>query len=260
MADGTRSGGDGRASEGGIGRSCYEVNDEAHGYPGGVAADDPGNVMKSPKVYAIYWDEYYQVNPQAVYTMNQFFSQILTGRYMRQLEQYGGIGQGQFLGSTVVVPDPVNPPPAPPSELTAAQIENQLGQWITSGTVPVRPDPDETNLLYIIFTPNSTNMGDCLSGFHSSTRYDTPPSAQPKEDNLFWAAIQEWHEYGPPASAREFADSCTWAASHEMVEAFTNRSGTGWVYRAADGNIYEIGDLCECARGSQAEKTPIIKA
>lgn len=252
----------GRASEGGIGRSCFEVNETGHGYAGGVGLP-PGSVgnkvvMKSPKVYAIYWDEYFQVNPQTVYTMNQFFSQILTGRYMRQLEQYGGIGLGQFLGSSVIVPDPASPPPAPPALLDAAQIEGQLQHWISNKTVSVRPDKDETNLLYVIFTPSNTNMGDCLAGSHGHARYDEIPSVQKMDDNLFWAAIQQWHEYGTPSSGREFADSCTWAVSHEMVEAFTNRDERGFAYRPGDGNSYEIGDICECARGSKAEKTPII--
>jgi hypothetical protein len=241
----------GRASEGGIGRSCSEVNTVCHGYTGGVSLPN-GNVAKnvvmtSPKVYAIYWDEYFRANPQAVYTMNQFFSQILTGLYMRQLEQYG-VGQGRFLGSSTIVPDPVTPPPA---SLGADQIVTQLRQWITSGTVTVQP---QRNLLYVIFTPNSTNMGPCVAGLHGGATY---PLGATGQDNLFWAAIQQWHEYGPPPVSG-FADSCTWAVSHEMVEALTNPDGTsGWAYRSK-GNVCEIADICECAQGSRTNKTPII--
>jgi len=182
--------------------------------------------------------------------MDQFFSQILTGRYMRQLEQYG-VGQGQFLApGQLIVPDPISPPPA---NLGAGQIVAQLRNWIASGIVPVQP---QQNLLYVIFTPSSTNMGDCVAGFHGS---DTYPANAPGQDNLFWAAIQQWHEYGtPPASA--FPDSCTWAVSHEMVEAFTNPDAkSGWAARI-NGDICEIADLCECAQGSESHKTPIIKA
>src|SRR5215831_9433228 len=154
----------GRASEGGIGSSCSDVNQACHGYTGGVSlptgAVAENVVMTSPKVYAIYWDEYFQANPQVVYTMDQFFSQILTGRYMRQLEQYG-VGQGQFLApGQLIVPDPISPPPA---NLGAGQIVAQLRNWIASGIVPVQP---QQNLLYVIFTPSSTNMGDCVAGFH----------------------------------------------------------------------------------------------
>jgi hypothetical protein len=249
----------GRASEGGVGLSCHAVNKECHGYTGGVTlpkgttAEDV--VMTSPKVYAIYWDEYFQANQQAVYTMNQFFSQILTGRYMRQLGQYG-VGQGQFLGSTVIIPDP-DPLKAPPANLGANQIVGQLRDWINSGTVPVEPQRDETNLLYVIFTPSSTNINDnendILAGFHGSATF---PLGATGKDNLFWAAIQEWHEYGPPPVSA-FADSCTWAVSHEMVEAFTDRDGRGWAYRS-NGNVCEIADICECAQGSETKKTPII--
>jgi len=215
--------------------------------------------MTSPKVYAIYWDEYFQANPKAVYTMDQFFSQILTGPYMRQLGQYG-VGQGQFLGSIVIVPgsDPTKPPPA---NLSAEQIVARLRKWIQPhGPVAVQPEPDETNLLYVIFTPNSTNINTpdtisgCLAGLHGSDKY---PEDATGRDNLFWAAIQQWHEYGPPPESA-FADSCTWAVSHEMVEAFTDRDGRGWAYRDDNGNVCEIGDICECAQGSEDEKTPII--
>lgn len=260
MANGRRSPGGGRASEGGLGISCYQTNDESHGYTGGVEGDK-NHVMQSPKVYAIYWDEYFEMNREAVYTMDEFFRQILTGRYMRQLNQYGGIGLGRFLGSTVIVPNPVSPPP---SDLAAERIEAELKEWIRTGTVKVSPTPGETNLLYVIFTPSTTTIDNdnCLAGFHSSGRYDAAPDdagAQgERDDNLFWAAIQEWHYDGAPASASDFADSCTWAVSHELVEAFTNRDGKGFAYRTPKDH-YEIGDICECARGSEAEKTPIIK-
>lgn len=41
-----------------------------------------------------------------------------------------------------------------------------------------------------------------------------------------------------------------------MVEAFTNRDGKGYQTETR----CEVGDICECARGSEDMKTPIIKA
>jgi hypothetical protein len=182
--------------------------------------------------------------------MNQFFGDILGGKFMRQLGQYG-VGDGVFAGSSVIVPDR-----QPPGFLEPQYIEEQLKEWIKRGIVGVSPTEDEANLLYVIFTPNFTSISDdgyCTCGYHQSGRYGNLPG----DDNLFWAAVQEWHHNNNlPRNKREFLDSCTWAVSHEMVEAFTNRDGKG--YHTDTG--CEIGDICECAQGSETEKTPIIKA
>ncbi len=209
--------------------------------------------MASPKVYAIFWDEYFDRNRAVVGMMEDFLRKILRGRYMDQLAQYG-VGKGEFVGSAIVVPDPEEPPPSS-SIMEAKYIERQLLGWIRVSKVAERPSQHEKNLLYIIFTPSTTNIGDCVCGYHQSGLYDKDSG----DPNLFWAAIQEWHHDGPeklPATPRDFADSCTWAVCHEMVEAFTNPDGKG--YHTEDE--CEIGDICECAQGSESMKTPIIKA
>ncbi len=191
--------------------------------------------MAAPRVYAIYWDAYFKQTPKAVARMNQFLRQILRGRFVQQLRQYG-VGKGEFIGSKVVIPDPQNPPPR---SLRRDYIEAQLKSWIIDGIVKVKPALHETNLLYVIFTPNDTNIGTGIGGCHDSGRYGKPSG----DDNLLWAAIQEWH-YKPHApTPQQFADSCTWCVSHEMVEAFTDRDGYGYK-TAAD---CEIGDICEAA-------------
>jgi hypothetical protein len=191
--------------------------------------------------------------------MNQFLTDILTSDYfMRALQQYG-VGHGQLLNHTVIPRDRGNPPRG--TELTSESIERYLSDWIRDGTVADRPLPDESNLLYVLFTPQTTNLGkddgtdpQCIGGNHDSGQYINSRGG----DNLFWAAVQEWHHAGErlPRTAREFVDSCSWLVSHELVEAFTNRDGHG--YQTADGG--EIGDICECARGSETQKAPIIKA
>jgi len=228
------------------GQSCYQVNDSCHGWVGGVPRND-GHVMESPQVSVVYWDAYFQGEPGAVDLMNTFFTDILGGRFMRGLRQYG-VGAGKLLGHQTIVP--AQPPPA---SMSREDIENQLIEWIDQEVVPA-PTPDERNLLYVIFTPNHTTFGDvgyCTCGYHQSGRYRLPTN-----DNLFWAAIQEWHHGDKlPADPRDFVDSCSWCVSHEMVEAFTNRDGRG--YHTETG--CEIGDICECAKGSPTQKTPIIK-
>src|SRR5262249_31406279 len=102
------------------------VNDGCHGWTGIV----PGHryhVMAHPKVYAIYWDDYFAETGQAVALLNRFFEEILHGSYMRQLRQYG-VGKATFGGSTVVVHDS-----AAPSELDPVHpeyIQNQLRTWV----------------------------------------------------------------------------------------------------------------------------------
>lgn len=232
------------------GHSCHEVNDECHRGGVGVLKND-GHVMASPQVYAIYWDDYFQQEQregEAVDLMNRFFKEILRGRFMRGLEQYG-VGRGDFVGHKII------PEPRPPATLSPDDIEKQLKEWIDKKIITRAPESEEKNLLYVIFTPNHTlfDAGYCTCGYHEHGRYGTTSG----DDNLFWAAIQEWHHHNRlPYTPRGFVDSCSWCVSHEMVEAFTNRDGRG--YQTKDG--CEIGDICECAKGSRTQKTPIIKA
>lgn len=212
------------------------VNHGCHGWTGVVPANQ-SHVMASPRVYAVYWDGYFKRTPEAVTLMNQFFTDILGGSYMLQLKQYG-VGFGTFAGYSVINPDRRKPPPA---SLSDTHIQAQLTNWIDNGKVPVKPTLDETNLLYVIFTPNTTNIGP-YSGYHESWLYGKPSG----DDNLFWAAIQSWHH--PTRSSptpQDFADSCTWSVSHELVESFTDRDGQGFI----TPHGCEIGDICECAKG-----------
>jgi hypothetical protein len=205
--------------------------------------------MTAPQVFVIYWDSWFNNNPQVVHKVRDFFKDILTGTYMSQLAQYG-VGLGKYLNEAII------PSNLPPGNLSPAQIVVNLQGWIASNTVPL----PQANLLYVIFTPQNTKIGDpanplppeCLAGFHGG------------QGNLFWAAIQEWHENPPPTNPDLFADSCTWAVSHEMVEAFTNPDAvSGWAARIKnpDGTqtICEIADICECATGTRTKKTQILK-
>ncbi len=194
--------------------------------------------MPSPRVYAIYWDAYFQRAPRAVRHMNRFFRTILRGRFMRGLRQYG-VGPGRFAGSAVIVPDPSH---RLPRSLRSGAITARLKSWIRTGAVPVVPRPNETNLLYVIFAPNASSLGPGLCGYHHSSRYGKTTGRR----NLFWAAIQQWHfPSASPRTPQALANACTWCISHEMVEAFTDRDDRG--YHAAG---CEIGDICECARRS----------
>lgn len=213
------------------------VNHSCHGWTGIVPARKR-HVMASPRVYAIYWDAYFQKHPWALRRMDRFFQVILRGRFMWGLRQYG-VRPGRFVGSTVVVPDPRH---RLPRRLTQGVIDAQLKSWLRAGTVTVAPRPNETDLLYVIFTPAATSLGPGLCGYHQHGRYRKSSGRA----NLFWAAIQQWNCQTPlPRTPRALADACTWCISHEMVEAFTDRDNLG--YRTGGG--CEIGDICECAAG-----------
>ena len=243
-----------RAANSGLER-CGEINAPCHGWTGEVPGD-PDHVMTSPRVYAIYWDDYFVRNKKAVNRMNRFFLEILGSVYMRQLAQYG-VGPAAFSGSAVVPADAAARAQVNPDH--PEYIEAQLRAWIEQGIVRERPARAERNPLYVIFTPRGTSIGECLCGYHQSGYFGKTSG----DKNLFWAAIQEWHHDFSPESeprVRQLVDSCSWCVSHEMVEAFTNPDGQGYHTNDSDhpDGGCEIGDICECAKGSAGMKTPII--
>jgi hypothetical protein len=73
----------------------------------------------------------------------------------------------------------------------------------------------------------STSLPSCE--FHNAGFYHKGSGKQ----NLFVACV-----------AAGGIDTLTLAASHEMAEAFTDRSGNGWF--SDDGDHPEIGDTCSC--------------
>jgi hypothetical protein len=226
----------------GANSSGRHVNDRCHGRPGKL---DPRqrHIMEHPRVYAIYWDEYFTATPAAVDRMNAFFHFILGSSFMDALAQYGVVKPGTFVGHTVVTPSP--PPPPPPILRHPPQVEAELKGWLDKGLPTVRPEQDTTDLLYVIFSPHRTNIGTGISGYHDNGYYQKTNG----NVNLFWAVIQEWHAKGLPASAKALADACTWCVSHEMVEAFTDRDDHG--FRNERG--CEIGDICEVDRRASDE-------
>ncbi|HLW48656.1 MAG TPA: hypothetical protein VKW09_12930 [bacterium] len=210
--------------------------------------------MKHPHVYAIYWGSYFERDPgrAAVKLMDRFFKDILSSSFMNALRQYGvEVEHAAFVGSKVVSD-------RAPQTLIDEGVSAQLKAWFRAETVPEPHRGEERNWLYVIFLPEGTTFGGvepprCACGDHGHGVYGEAPEYKP----LFWAVIQEWHNHEPlPKSDREFVDSCSWCVSHEMVESFTNPGGDG--YQTADG--CEIGDICECAKGSNDQKAPIIKA
>jgi hypothetical protein len=230
------------------------VNQPCHGNTSGVVKHNFGlSVIASPRVVVIYWDQYFTSTPEAVTTMNQFITDLVTGTYMDNLSEYG-VGRGSLQGHVVInvttFPTPNSQHPGDPfSEL---QMQTQLIEWLDRGVVTPAPAPrNEASLVYLIVAPSDTTLslggntgGFC--GYHSHGRH-----ASVSGENLYWATVQG---YSKSPSGQTFVDSISYCVSHELVETFTNRDGTGWF--SDDGNGCEIGDLCEADASGNVTTVP----
>jgi hypothetical protein len=193
-----------------------------------------GEVMASPRVFAIYWGRDYGtpaagMNARAT-GLDSFFSMVMTSRYLDMLGQYL-VGQGTFLGSTWVDHDP-----GTAQTLTFDQMRDVLINWLDAGLTPEVPAWNERDLLFVIFPPtevmltdNDGGVGFC--GYHWWGHYHNSPF---QKGNLFFAVVD--------------TTGGTDVVAHELAEAFTDRSVNGWF--SDDGGGPEIGDVCS-ACGSQ---------
>ena len=209
------------------------VNDPCHGFTGGVTAHN-GHVIARPAVFVIYWDAYFQTNPDAVSSMNRFVGDLVGGAYMIGLRDYG-VGFGSFAGSVVL---DLKTHPAPAS-LSNTQLASTLVDWLNDGTVPQKPTINDTSHVYLVFAPSTTalTLGTITGGFcgyHQSTKFNSASG----NDDVFWAVVQG---YSKAAVGNDFVNSISYCVSHELNESFSDRDGQG--YNASNG--CEIGDLCE---------------
>lgn len=186
-----------------------------------------GEVMASPQVFAIYWGRNYGspttgLNATAN-NLDTFFSAILANAaYMGELGQYS-VGAATFLGSTWVDHDP-----STAQTLTYDNMRDTLIHWLQGYILPVVPQRNELNLLFVIFAPTEITLVDNngaggFCAYHWWGHYNKGSG----KDNLFFAVVD--------------ATALTSAISHELVEAFTDRSHNGW-HSDIDGS--EIGDVC----------------
>jgi PASTA domain len=186
-----------------------------------------GEVMASPRVFAIYWGRDYGspatgMNARAV-EMDRFLTTVMPSRYFTMLAEYL-VGPGSFLGSTWV-----DHAPGLAQTFSLDGIRAVLGGWLDAGLAPQVPGPDEMNLVFLIFPPaevtltdNGGNGGFC--GYHYSGLYHKGLG----KANLFFAVVD--------------TTGGTSAVAHELAETATDRSGNGWF--SDDGDHPEIGDVC----------------
>lgn len=211
------------------------VNDECHSNQTDLHPRDR-HIMPHPRVKVILWGHFYVTHPDAVTAVTQLVTNIVTGRYMNNLSQYG-IGRGSFVDVSVV--DTNNDAPAPHS-LSNSDAQDQLIQWLRTGFISPPPAVNERNLLYLLIPPSTTilqpqDVG--FGGYHSYGKFNSDSD----NNDLFWAIFRTGPGFGNESSGANMISAISAVVSHEMTETFTDRDDDG--YRTSNG--CEISDLCE---------------
>jgi hypothetical protein len=211
------------------------VNGQCHTYTGGVKAGQK-HIMRSPRVVVIFWGHNYVTNTNVVTSVVQLVSDCVTGPFLNGLVQYG-VGRGSVAGQFVIDTNQNNPAPA---TLDEKQAQTQIISWLNAGTVTPAPAVDETNVLYFLFPPTTTQLklsdgttGFC--GYHEHGKFHS----NSQNDDLFWAIVDTTG--AATATGTAFASDVSLCVSHELAEAFSDRDNHGYI---AD-NGCEIGDICE---------------
>jgi hypothetical protein len=213
-----------------------DVNVECHTYTGGVKAGKK-HVLRNPGIVLVFWGHNYITNPNDVSALVQLISDLVTGPFMNGLVQYG-VTRGSIVGQAVVDTDLHNPAPA---TLDENQAQAQISSCIKAGIITPAPSVNETNLLYFLFPPTTTQlkMNDGSTGFcgyHQHGKFH----GNSQNDDLFWAIVDTTG--AATATGMTFANKIAFCVSHELAEACTNRDGQGYI-----ADKCEIGDICEAS-------------
>jgi hypothetical protein len=222
------------------------------GLPTDVSSND-GEVMGAPQLFAIYFGNTYGDDStglnQAAKDLNGFLAGLASSNYFDLCAEYN-VAKPQFLGSAWVGTG------GTPVTMSGDEVRDNLISILDEPASPVtvRPDFNNTNLLYVLFVdpftsvtlpdgksggPNSNNS---FCAYHTWAWYHKDILGIPEgKANLFYAVIL-YPQYG---------NSTTVAVTHELVEAFTDRSGNGWrTPKDPSGHFEEIGDICNsCSNG-----------
>jgi hypothetical protein len=193
-----------------------------------------GEVIASARLFAVYWGRHWgdpnQGLNQAARDMNSYLSELVSGRYMDMLGSYG-VGRGELIGSAWIDHDP-----ASSDDYNEITLTNLLSSWLDQNLLPIKPGiPDELSLLFMIFASDETTVNMLgnhdICGFHYFAWYGKVPLVG--RANLFYAVVETAGGYDPKVTA-----------SHELVEAVTDRSGNGWRTEEIVPAIVEIADAC----------------
>jgi hypothetical protein len=183
-----------------------------------------GYVMKHPTVHMTFWGSYWQSYPAEVAIYGQRWDTLLNtpGGVLDRLSEYGVTG-GTFDTVTPVMPSFLA------DNQSELEIINEINLEIAQGDLPT-PSADT---IYVIMLPPGwvTTFSHVFNGvgYHLSATYDS---------TLYTYAIVTYGGDSTSATGDIIV-------SHEIYEATTNPTGSGWVDYVGKGSGEELADLCE---------------
>jgi|SRR5215469_11956099 len=215
------------------------VNGQCHGYSGGVQAGK--HVIFTPEIILVLWDNLFAKNNTAVATVQRLITDLVAGRFMNGLTQYG-VQRGNLIATVVISTIGANGVAAPANwDVSGNDDENQIVSWLNDNTVQPAPGANETSRVYMIVLPNSTQLTDgtnSVGGWHKSAKYGTGS----RFDNLFWCVVKTIGNTLVQGRETAFVNGFAPLVGHELCEAFSDRDdGGGYIA----SNNCEIGDICE---------------
>jgi hypothetical protein len=202
-------------------------------------------LITSAEVYTIFWGADWLQVPQSalVPQINQFFDVVLTSSLLDLLAIYSvpgmTIGHGTRIGTTTIG---TSQPGRGTNNLTDAQIQQAIQQWIGNNTIP-QPN---NNTLYFIYLPPNVGVSDAqgqasctdMCGYHWYVA-----------GSQIVYAVVPFPNCAGCLGGLGTLQAITSTSSHELCEAITDPIvGGGW---------YDFTNNCEIA-GLCAWQTAVI--
>jgi len=190
-----------------------------------------GLVLQRPKVQLLFWGNAWNTPPLNELASQVFAAcdQILRGRYLDEMRQYGTGGNGSVTGANLVLSEP-------PNGFTSDTVGELVWDLIDAGHFPDPHDSPGPNFYFVFMPPGiipENNKGLAAHSFADDTDF-------PFDTARIWTG---WTRFGT-------LDFITLRFSHELVEFCSDPGGDGWqVEPRNDENWNEIVDVCQGASG-----------
>ncbi len=190
-----------------------------------------GKLLTSVQVTPLFWGGIWRSDAalhQLGEEMIAFFDYIVTSPYMNALSEYSVDGQAIMYGSSrqaLLVSGQSM------SAVDDSTLASTLDQWVQNGFLS---NPTQQELFFVLLPPGMTStlrgQASCavFCGYHSFT-----------PGGLYYAVLPYPDCQG--CQRGSIRDSLTSVASHELAEAVTDPTESGW-YDDSYGE--EIGDMC----------------
>lgn len=211
-----------------------------------------GKIIIFPTFINVYWGSYWSGAGLSDRKHANAFVQTVTpsNDYTSIFQQYTGPGgttihTGFYQGEIYI-------PGAPPTNLTDAQIQSYLTNWIKSGTVPM----NTLDLMYNIFFPPGVTITNAQGqtstkdycAYHGTAKTTTGTGGLLRYASMPFEGIGSslWNYCGGNSAYQE---NLTSVLSHEIAEALTDPDvGLATTYAPPltwyDPKYGEIGDIC----------------